>query len=76
MAKLVKNKGSVLNIHGAAEYLNVSKSYIYTLIHNGEIPYIKFGRNYRVLKEDLDDYCRNQRISSSSPNLAKARNLM
>ena len=55
---------SVLTVKGMMDYLSISKTYAYQLLEKKEIPYIKFGRTYRILKEDLDKYCRQNRVKS------------
>lgn len=52
---------SVMTVKEMADYLNISKTYAYQLLEGKEIPFLKFGRSYRILKEDLDEYCRKKR---------------
>lgn len=39
-----------------AKILNISRSFAYKLMHEGEIPTIRMGRSIRVHPKDLDDY--------------------
>ena len=52
---------SVLTVREMMDYLNISRTYAYELLERNEIPYIKFGRTYRILKEDLDRFCKKKR---------------
>ena len=47
---------NLLTVEGAANYLNVSKSYIYHLSKCKLIPVVRFGRMHRYRFEDLDSY--------------------
>lgn len=53
---------SVLTVKGMMDYLSISKTYAYQLLEKKEIPHIKFGRTYRILKDDLDKYCQQNRV--------------
>lgn len=52
---------SVLTVKEMTDYLNISKTYAYHLLERKEIPFLKFGRTYRILKKDLDAYCSKKR---------------
>lgn len=52
---------SVMTVREMMDYLNISRTYAYELLERNEIPYIKFGRTYRILKEDLDRFCKKKR---------------
>jgi excisionase family DNA binding protein len=60
-------------IQDAAEYLNVSKAYIYRLTSHHEVPFFK-PNNKRVyfLKRDLDAWVMKRRSSSRSEISANA----
>jgi excisionase family DNA binding protein len=53
---------SVMTVKEMTDYLNISKTYAYQLLEKKEIPHIKFGRTYRILKDDLDKYCQQNRV--------------
>ncbi len=52
---------SVMTVMEMCEYLSISKTYAYQLLEKKEIPHIRFGRTYRILKQDLDEYCRRHK---------------
>lgn len=43
----------------AAEILGLSIHQMYRQMHNGEVPYVYYGRNYLIRKTDLDE-CRRR----------------
>jgi putative molybdopterin biosynthesis protein len=43
-------------VNEVAEYLKLSKSKVYYMIRQGEIPYVKIGRNVRIRESDLREY--------------------
>ncbi len=43
----------ILNIKEAADFLRVPASTIYKLVHDGRIPGVKVGKQWRFLKKDL-----------------------
>ncbi len=52
---------TVMTVKEMMDYLNISKTYAYLLLERKEIPFLRFGKTYRILKEDLDEYCRKKR---------------
>ncbi|MCB0263813.1 MAG: helix-turn-helix domain-containing protein [Calditrichia bacterium] len=61
MAKNVTNvshlpKGRLLSVIEAAEYLSISRSQIYNLMHKEEIRPVKIGRRVLFDRLDLDNY--------------------
>ena len=56
----------VFTIPEVAEYLKISKSKIYYLVQRNEIPYVRIGRNVRILESDLIAWLRMQRSKEPS----------
>jgi excisionase family DNA binding protein len=46
--------GDVLTIEDLSEYLKISKSTLYKLVREGNIPCQKIGRHWRFRKEAID----------------------
>ena len=44
----------LLKAEDVAEILNVSRSFVYALIQNGQIPGVRLNRSVRVRPEDLE----------------------
>lgn len=56
------NHAAVLRISPAAQYLGVSRSYLYCLFKAGELARLRLGgRAAGVLRSDLDDWLKRQR---------------
>lgn len=50
----------ILTLAEASKLLRLSRSTILREINNRHIKYMRFGRQYRFLKEDLIDYMKKQ----------------
>jgi len=50
-----------LDIENAAEYLDKSAVTIRRWVREGRVPYYKPGKDYKFLKEDLDEFMRKQK---------------
>jgi excisionase family DNA binding protein len=46
----------LLKANEVAQRLNISRSQAFTLMRNGELPTVRFGRLCRVRPEDLEDF--------------------
>ena len=57
----VRKYDDVMTVKEMMDYLSISKTYAYLLLEKKEIPFLKFGKTYRILKADLDEYCRKKR---------------
>jgi excisionase family DNA binding protein len=57
-----------LNIDEASTYLNVKKSFLYSLVEGATIPYFRLNRLIRFRKDDLDRWMENHRQDPSEPN--------
>ena len=47
----------LLSVKQVQEILQLGRDVTYGLLHSGEIPYIQPGKQIRVRKQDLIDYC-------------------
>jgi len=54
------------DISDAAQYLGLSKDYMYKLNFRKEIPYYNTGKKVYYKKEDLDAYITRNRVMSQS----------
>lgn len=55
-------------IHEAAQYLGVTPWYIETRIRSKELPALRLGRHYTILREDLDTFLdRQRRLVATAP---------
>lgn len=52
-----------LDITDTAQYLDKSPGTLRRWVKEKKIPYYKLGKEYLFIKEDLDEYIRNQRRS-------------
>ena len=48
-----------LTLNEAADYLNISRSFLYKLNKSGKVRSYKFGRVYRFLVSDLDEFLKH-----------------
>ncbi|MBU4483805.1 helix-turn-helix domain-containing protein [bacterium] len=48
----------------AMEYLRVTRKTLLKLVHKGEIPARKIGKDYRYVKSEIDTYLRGYKESS------------
>ena len=62
----VRKYDTIMTVKEMMDYLNISKTYAYLLLERKEIPFLRFGKTYRILKEDLDEYCRKKRLEQFS----------
>ena len=66
----------ILTIPEVAAYLKVSKSKIYYLVQRNEIPYIRLGRNVRILESDLAAWLQMQKSKEPSQLVFMIDNLV
>jgi excisionase family DNA binding protein len=50
-----------LNIEQASAYLNIKRSFLYTLVEAGEVPHYKVGRLIRFKQDDIDEWMEKHR---------------
>jgi len=51
-------KSPVFTVEEAARYLKVHEQTIYSLLRSGRLKGVKVGQQWRIHKEDLDEYLR------------------
>ena len=59
VSKMLK---SIMNIEEVADYLGFSTKKIYRLVESNKIPASKVGRQYRFLKDVVDDWLEDKNI--------------
>lgn len=55
----IGNEPDIMSVDEAAEYLKVSKGYMFQLLREGKIPGRKLGRAWRIIKADIADALRS-----------------
>jgi len=58
---------ALLDIDGAADYLNVSPRYIRRLIAQRRINYLKIGKFVRFDQAEIDEWIQQQRVDARQP---------
>jgi len=64
-----------LSVADICEYMDVSTFVVTSVLRSGELPAVKFGREWRVAKEDFEAWLNEQRrgvrsSSESSPSVS------
>lgn len=59
-----------LSVADICEYMDVSTFVVTTVLRSGELPAVKFGREWRVATDDFEDWLNVQRMSSSKAQTA------
>ena len=54
-----------LSVADICEYMDVSTFVVTTLLRSGDLPAVKFGREWRVATDDFEDWLNAQRLSSA-----------
>jgi len=54
-----------LSVADICEYMDVSTFVVTTVLRSGELPAVKFGREWRVATVDFEDWLNAQRQSST-----------
>jgi len=68
----------LLKARDIAERLNISRSQAFTLMRNGDLSTVKFGKLVRVREEDLENFIRANLTGKDLPPLVpeiRSRNL-
>ena len=53
-----------LSVADICEYMDVSTFVVTTVLRSGELPAVKFGREWRVATGDFEDWLNAQRMST------------
>ena len=53
-----------LSVADICEYMDVSTFVVTSVLRSGELPAVKFGREWRVAKEDFEAWLNEQRRAS------------
>lgn len=59
----------LLTIQEIQNILKISRTKMYQLINNNEIPIIKFGKVIRIDKKDFINWLENQKVLCNSSNI-------
>ncbi len=54
-----------LSVADICEYMDVSTFVVTTVLRSGELPAVKFGREWRVATGDFENWLNEQRMASS-----------
>ena len=54
-----------LSVADICEYMDVSTFVVTTVLRSGELPAVKFGREWRVATRDFEDWLNAQRAASA-----------
>lgn len=59
------NDKLTLSVSEAAKLLGVGRNHLYTLINEGKIPHVRFGRLIKIPRTELEDWLSSQsRVST------------
>jgi excisionase family DNA binding protein len=53
-----------LSVADICEYMDVSSFVVTKVLRSGELPAVKFGREWRVARLDFEDWLNEQRVAS------------
>lgn len=60
----------ILTLEQVADFFQVSRTTVLKLIQRGDIPAIREGKNYKVLRADIFTYLENLRQGKQGPKMA------
>jgi len=58
----------VYTVPEVAEYLKISKSKLYTMVRKNQIPYIRIGKNVRIVEKELVEWLEERRNERTRRN--------
>jgi excisionase family DNA binding protein len=60
-----------LTVADICEYMDVSTFVVTSVLRSGELPAVKFGREWRVSRDDFEDWINGQRAISDQPSAVR-----
>lgn len=60
-----ESSASIMNITQVANYLDVSKSWIYKMTSSSEIPHAKRGKKLYFIKADIDNWIEKHKVTTN-----------
>jgi excisionase family DNA binding protein len=60
-----RNGNELLSIREVCEELGMGKSWVYARLRSGDIPPVRLGRTFKVMRKDLEEYLEGQRHRQS-----------
>ena len=61
-----------LTVADICEYMDVSTFVVTSVLRTGELPAVKFGREWRISRDDFEDWINQQRADSFQPSAAES----
>jgi excisionase family DNA binding protein len=58
-----------LTVADICDYMDVSTFVVTSVLRSGELPAVKFGREWRVARDDFEDWLNSQRAVSMSSEI-------
>lgn len=58
-----------LTVADICDYMDVSTFVVTSVLRSGELPAVKFGREWRVARDDFEDWINSQRAESTSSEI-------
>ena len=55
-----------LSVSDICEYMDVSTVVVTSQLRSGDLPAVKFGREWRIARSDFEDWLNDQRAAASS----------
>jgi len=60
-----------LSVADICDYMDVTPFVTTKMIRSGELPAVKFGREWRIARQDFEDWLNQQRRASSQPRAGR-----
>jgi excisionase family DNA binding protein len=69
----IASAGQVMTVDQVAAYLQLNRLTVYRYIREGKIPAARFGKVYRVLKADVDNFLESHKVGGGRAAPARER---